>query len=172
MQIRLEKIEQEPFRWERSEPVPEEVLERPEVVSIDDLEWRGSISPAHPGWRLVAQLDYRQTLACSRCLQPLQEKIEQEIELFLIVRPPQPLGGDVELDDTDLGTLALEDEVLETDPILLEQLELNIPMTSLCRDDCAGLCPYCGSDRNDNPDCCQGGEIDPRWKALEDLRKN
>jgi len=42
-------------------------------------------------------------------------------------------------------------------------------MKSLCRDDCAGLCPRCGADRNDRPDCCDAVDIDPRWQALKDL---
>ncbi len=172
MRIHLEQIEEEPFRWDQSESAPEVVLERPEVLGMSDIHWSGSVSRASSGWRLLAGIDYVQTLACSRCMKPREERVDTELDLYLVVNSPQPLGGEVELDSSDLGMLALDDEVLETGPILHEQLELNIPMSTLCKDDCAGLCPHCGADRNDEPDCCAGDEIDPRWQVLKDLTKS
>lgn len=169
MRIRLDKIDQEPFRWDQSEPAPETVLERPEVVGMSEIHWSGSVEPAHPGWRLKAEVDYEQTLACSRCLKPRSEEVRSEIDLFLTVNAVQPLGGEVELETSDLGVLALDEPVLDTAPLLLEHLELNLPMKILCNDDCAGLCPHCGADRNRDPDCCDGRSIDPRWQVLKDL---
>lgn len=172
MRIHLDKIDDEPFRWERAEPVPEAILEHPELLGISDLRWSGAVERAHPGWRLRAELDYDQTLACNRCLQPRKEHVNDDIEVYLVVDPVRPFGGEVELESADLGVIELDDEVFDTDPLLLDQLTLNIPMSTLCSDDCAGLCPHCGADRNAEPDCCEGGEIDPRWRVLEDLRGN
>jgi uncharacterized protein len=45
-----------------------------------------------------------------------------------------------------------------------------LPMSVLCRDDCAGLCPRCGADLNEGSCDCTDDEMDPRWAALEALR--
>jgi uncharacterized protein len=48
-----------------------------------------------------------------------------------------------------------------------ETFFLNVPMAHLCREDCKGLCPKCGADRNETDCGCILKEKDPRWKALE-----
>jgi uncharacterized protein len=37
-----------------------------------------------------------------------------------------------------------------------EALLLEVPMTPLCREDCAGLCPRCGAELNTGPHACTG----------------
>jgi uncharacterized protein len=49
-------------------------------------------------------------------------------------------------------------------------LVLALPDKILCRPDCAGLCPVCGLDLNREPHEHEGGESDPRWAALAELR--
>ena len=82
-------------------------------------------------------------------------------------------GDEMELSDSDVSTLVVEDEVLETLPIVIEQLQLNIPMKPLCRDDCRGLCPSCGADLNEleSGRCdCAAPAPDPRWAALASIK--
>jgi uncharacterized protein len=169
MRIRLDKIEDQPFRWSETESVAAESMERPDLLELTDVEWSGSVAASPPGYRLLAALRYDQKLACGRCLKPYDVKVESEIDLVIMVNPPEPTTGEVQLEESDLGVLTLASEELDTDPILREQLELNIPMSTLCRPNCAGLCPHCGADRNEAPDCCDGRDIDPRWQALGDL---
>ncbi len=64
----------------------------------------------------------------------------------------------------------MQGETLETDPLLLEQLQLNVPMKPLCRPDCQGLCPTCGADRNEDACSCEERSADPRWAALAALK--
>jgi uncharacterized protein len=49
-------------------------------------------------------------------------------------------------------------------------LLLNIPMRILCKEDCRGLCPKCGRNRNTNSCDCVEEAIDPRWEGLKGLR--
>ncbi|MCZ6727479.1 MAG: DUF177 domain-containing protein [Acidobacteria bacterium] len=170
MRIRLDLIEEEPFRWNETESIAAESLARLEVIGLTEIESSGSLERAHPGYRFQARLQYGQTLACSRCLKPHEVEVESRLDLIVLVQPPEPTSGEIQLEASELGVLAIESDILDTEPILLEQLALNIPMSALCRPDCAGLCPYCGADRNEQPDCCDGQEIDPRWQALNDLK--
>ncbi len=170
MRIRLDKIENEPFRWSETASVDAKSMECPDLLELTDVEWSGSVVAAPPGYRLLATLHYVQTLVCGRCLKSFEAPVQGEIDLVIMVNPPESTTGEVQLQESDLGVLTLASEELDTDPILEEQLQLNIPMSTLCRPDCAGLCPYCGADRNEASNCCQGREVDPRWKALEDLK--
>jgi len=66
--------------------------------------------------------------------------------------------------------LTISEEILETDPILIEQLQLNVPMKPLCRADCRGLCPDCGADLNAGACSCAETRADPRWGSLAALK--
>ena len=46
---------------------------------------------------------------------------------------------------------------------------LELPFTPLCSQDCLGLCPECGVNRNLDPDHGHGEKIDPRWDKLSEL---
>jgi uncharacterized protein len=46
-----------------------------------------------------------------------------------------------------------------------------LPQQILCRPDCAGLCPICGEDLNENPHEHVEERRDPRWAALEELKE-
>jgi uncharacterized protein len=60
------------------------------------------------------------------------------------------------------GGLVLED-------VLREQVLLTLPVRTLCRSDCKGLCPRCGRNLNTEPCACEAGPVDARWSALSDL---
>ena len=107
---------------------------------------------------------------CPSLTHELQQDLHSKVDLILVAGSPEPRTGEIQLDASDLGVLRLDSELLDTEPILREQLELNVPMSVLCQPECAGLCPHCGANRNQEPMCCQGQDIDPRWQALKDLK--
>ena len=126
---------------------------------------------ADPGYLLRARLSYEQTLGCLRCLKPIVERTDSEVELMLLVEDGhERAGGEHELAEGDLGVLLVEGGVFEARPLLLEQLQLNIPMKPLCRPDCRGLCPRCGTDLNAGTCACAELAVDPRWAALAALK--
>jgi uncharacterized protein len=51
-----------------------------------------------------------------------------------------------------------------------DAVALELPEQILCREDCAGLCPVCGKDLNEEPHEHTEREPDPRWAALEGLK--
>jgi uncharacterized protein len=180
MRIWLDQVREEPFSWAETEKVATAELDRPELVELGPVAWRGQVIYVDPGFLLRAHLSYDQTLHCNRCLQPIHDPVRSDVELMIeIERPAQAgghgghggySGGEHELKDEDLGTMYVEGEILETRPILIEQLQLNIPMKPLCRPDCQGLCPVCGIDRNSETCSCEEKSGDPRWAALASLK--
>jgi uncharacterized protein len=53
---------------------------------------------------------------------------------------------------------------------LREHILLSLPMHLVCREDCAGICPQCGQNRNSGHCECRDEKIDDRWSALRDLQ--
>ena len=170
MQIWLDQVRDEPFNWDETQSVSPEILDRPELLDLGPVSWRGQVIYADPGYFLRARLSYEQTLSCNRCLKPIVEHAQSDVELMILVEPGPEAAGEHALHEQDLGILYLQDELLETDPILIEQLQLNIPMKPLCREDCQGLCPVCGADRNAGACSCEESSPDPRWAALAALK--
>ncbi len=73
-----------------------------------------------------------------------------------------------ELLPEDLDVLYYDDLVVPFDPYVEEQVQLELPMKALCREDCRGLCPQCGADRNAAP-CDCAPPSDERWQSLKTL---
>lgn len=97
---------------------------------------------------------------CSRCLDPIKEELLLDVqELYFY--------PDKEADE-DASRVSAE-ETIDLDPVVRAAVVLNLPFSPLCRDDCAGLCPDCGANLNDDPDHDHPDRIDPRWSALEGL---
>ncbi len=106
---------------------------------------------------------------CARCLEPVEIPAEGQFDLIF-----RPLGVDqgsseraINTADTEIGYyqnggLALED-------VLREQVLLSLPVRTLCRQDCKGLCPRCGRDLNSESCTCETASSDPRWSALSEL---
>jgi DUF177 domain-containing protein len=70
----------------------------------------------------------------------------------------------------ELRTPYVLDDRLDLSAWARDALVLDLPDKILCREDCAGLCPVCGVDLNDEPHEHEDTEPDPRWAALAELR--
>jgi len=94
---------------------------------------------------------------CVRCLEELHEEFVVDFqELYLYAEP----GED---------ELALEDDLLDLEPVLRDAVVLALPLNPVCDPDCPGLCPECGARLADDPDHTHGEAIDPRWAALSQM---
>ncbi len=101
---------------------------------------------------------------CAKCLKPLRQEIEGSLRyIFLAEDSREGLQGMEEelvvVDSLERGVL-LRESLWET---FLESL----PRVLLCREDCRGLCPECGTDRNEHLCSCAAQRIDPRLASLK-----
>ena len=72
--------------------------------------------------------------------------------------------------DDALGLAEYRDEKIDLGEVVREQLYLALPMKPLCQEDCKGLCPVCGVNRNRETCSCQQEWVDPRMAALAELK--
>jgi uncharacterized protein len=105
---------------------------------------------------------------CRRCLNqvtgPLHAEVREVFERAPRVRPEH-------LDDTDEAeTYPLTGDTLDLAPMARDAVLLELPLAPLCREDCVGLCPTCGADRNEQPCDCDERPANPAWAALDSLR--
>lgn len=109
-------------------------------------------------------------IACSRCLQPVEQKLNIEFRSNYVAPEHFAAEKENEVSVADLDTDVLESDRIEVKDIVREQILLNIAEQVFCEPDCKGLCPKCGANRN-LIDCkCDLKETDPRWAALKNLR--
>ena len=74
--------------------------------------------------------------------------------------------------DEELRSEYVSDGELDVAAWARDQIALCLPDQILCRPDCAGLCPTCGKDLNAEPHEHAEEAVDPRWAALESLRRS
>jgi len=110
-------------------------------------------------------LDSEVLCACSRCLQecrqPIHMVIEEEARLGL-----GSYAGGGGGHDPDEGLRIDRDHILDLTDTVSQYAALNQPMKPVCRDDCRGICPNCGADRNLFPCQCDSVARDSRWGDL------
>jgi uncharacterized protein len=102
---------------------------------------------------------------CRRCGGPAEGTVVAEVN-----ERYAPSGG------TNGGEAGGDDEAyplagdeLDLEPLARDAVLLELPLAPLCRADCLGLCPQCGTNWNVAPCTCRPA-LDPRWAALDTLR--
>ncbi len=97
---------------------------------------------------------------CARCLQPARPRYAVD------AREVHIPGGGEELTSPYMGA---EDE-LDLESWTRDAFALALPVSIVCRPDCAGLCPECGVNLNDEPEHAHETGPDPRWAKLSEFR--
>ena len=145
--------------------VPSETMEVVEPV-------RGTVRLIrdHAGVLVDGTVRTRVRMRCARCLEPVE--VDLELPIVEHFRPTISIpGGSPVLEDPDeedeMATEIDEMHTLDLTEVVVQLLFVNEPMHPLCREDCPGLCPDCGSPRSEGCDCEPA--TDPRWAALRAL---
>lgn len=106
---------------------------------------------------------------CDRCLQDTRIPVDSELDLEFRAADAELAEEDKELDEEDLTVEYYPGDVLDLRAVLAQQVFVGIPMKALCDEDCSGLCPQCGIDRNRESCDCEPPP-DPRLAGLAELR--
>ena len=129
-------------------------LDRAPRVSITAEEWQdGRV-------RVSGSMTLRLAETCSRCLKVVLR--ERNIPLDFRFEP----GLDPWDEGPGVYALDANQDELDAGPALREELLLALPDYTLCRPECRGLCPQCGTDLNEGDCDCVEATGDPRWEAL------
>lgn len=140
------------------------------ISQTGDLSVKGLAELFVDAIRLRGSLKVEMATPCARCLELTPFPINQEFDLFY--SPISTIGREeeVEIQAPDLEVGFYHGDGLQLEDAMREQVLLSLPMKSICRTDCAGLCPQCGQNRNAVNCRCQPAKTDPRWSPLEKFR--
>jgi uncharacterized protein len=108
------------------------------------------------------------TATCARCLAPFPLEITKDFSLVLT--PEQRLSGEIELAAGDLAESFYSGTEVELTRLMYEQILLALPTRPLCDEECRGLCPQCGVNRNTTECSCTVESGDPRLAVLRGLK--
>lgn len=104
------------------------------------------------------------SISCTRCLAPHSETIVVPFEEHFKLTEPKGLPAD----DED-EVIQVTDDRVDLKPYVEEAVIVHLPYAPLCKEDCKGLCPTCGVNRNEIGCGCSNERIDPRLAGLKDF---
>ncbi len=113
------------------------------------------------GWSLRLRFAAQLAGPCMRCLEAAEPTFEVDAREF------EQSGGEP---DDELSSPYVHGSELELQAWARDAFVLAMPAQVLCREECAGLCPRCGANLNDEPGHEHEPEIDPRWSKLGELK--
>lgn len=121
------------------------------VKITGSVEWDGV------SFLVTGEVQTEVILECSRCLRtvryPLRTAFKQKYSET----------GDGE------DVLSARGDRIDLNIPVRESILLELPVKVLCREECKGLCPLCGADRNEGECDCSNEDIDPRMQRLKEL---
>jgi uncharacterized protein len=120
--------------------------------------------------RVVGNVSTRLEMRCARCLEVVFRDVNSSFDL--LYRPQgvdaRPEEASICEAETEIGFYQGKGLLLED--VIKEQLLLSVPLRAVCREECKGLCPQCGRNRNLEACKCSNQTPDPRWAALEEIK--
>jgi uncharacterized protein len=130
-----------------------------------DFEARMFVMPQDEGFLVTGSFAGSVLVPCDRCVEELEVPLAADFESF-----EEPLAKDD--DSLDECRIRRAKGVLDLDVAgyLWEQFMLALPVSPLCTEECKGLCPKCGVNRNQESCACAQDKGDPRLAVLRNLK--
>ena len=178
MEFKVSELEREPIEFDLGLP-PKQVDLGDEAKQLGNLATSGlaEVLHEHRGPKdIVADIRLRGKFAgkfevpCARCVEPVEIPLASDFDLIFrpVVADTEATERSITAPETEIGYYQGDSLLLED--VLREQVLLSLPVRTLCKPDCKGLCPRCGQNRNSQECSCDEGPSDPRWEALSGLR--
>jgi uncharacterized protein len=129
-----------------------------------DFRFEGTLERFGEDYRVRGSLTGTLESVCDRCL----SRFDREIVADTVALEARSARDG---EDVPEGFVVLEPSstVLDLSDAFREAALLAVPMKNVCRDDCLGICPTCGTNRNEEPCTCALSASDPRWDTLRGI---
>lgn len=140
-----------------------------EIKQVEPLSVEGTAELLASEIHLHGSLKTAVEVTCARCLEPIRRDVAVDFDLFYEPMQTIAKGEDVEIGPNDLDVGFYEGDGMLLEDALKEQILLALPMKNICQEDCRGLCPQCGQNRNLVNCGCHPPEREIHWAPLEKL---
>ena len=146
------------------------VEDAPVLGLATPLRVRVKASKVRDKYLLAGRISGAVFLKCDRCLEAFRSDLEIPFSVFLVSPKSEQGEAEVELLDEDLEVDFIHGETIDLDTRIKEQIFLSLPMKSVCKEECLGLCPLCGGNLNEGPCQCSQRKTNPGFSKLESLK--
>lgn len=172
MFLSIREMEQRRLGFDETFPPGEVEFLDSKLRQVTPLQVAGSaelVSESLGDFRIKGRLSVEMEADCDRCLEPARLPIQADFDLYYEPMNRLERAEEVQIRTREADVGFYEGEGLELKEILRERVLLALPMQRICREDCKGICPVCGQNRNQQDCGCQPKPVDNRWAALEQL---
>lgn len=139
---------------------------------LEDFRFEGSLVWTPEDRRVRGSLHGNLAAKCDRCLCRFRGVVDAELDVPVYIAEGgsgRKGGADVVEGDEEFVRVGPEDPELDLAGAFRAAALLDVPIKNVCREDCRGLCPQCGANRNEESCECATEKTDPRWDALRGL---
>jgi uncharacterized protein len=170
MFLDIHELEREAIDFEQHLP-PGHLDLGKEFSHVEPLDFRGSAELVASEVRLSGFLRTVVKVSCARCLETFPYPVEVTFDLSY--RPVQTIARseEVEMKRSEMNVGFFQGDGFLLEDAIREQILLAIPMKTICRPNCAGLCPQCGQNLNVAACNCRSLTADDRWAPLARFRQ-
>ena len=153
VKIDLSRVEQEPLGFREALKLDSERFDCEQVAAAMTVHLEGNVRAQGQIFQVSGRWAVSGPLVCSRCLEPVLWSVEEPFTVDYRLAAGAPTETELGLAEEDLEVAYLEDTELDLAELAAEQVLLALPMRVLCDENCAGLCPRCGANRNNDGAC-------------------
>lgn len=172
MFIEIEDLKPEPLHIRHVFPLGEIEFSHEDAVLEDLVTADFVLSHKALELHVAGTVETAVRFRCSRCTKEFSQALSTRFDLSYLPQPEWTSeGAEVELRYEDMDVAFYNGIAFDVDQMVLEQIELAIPMKFVCREDCKGLCFQCGADLNEGVCLCKSDTTDSRLSVLLDFQK-
>lgn len=139
-------------------------------LPVDRIQVEGTITPVGGDYLFDGQLTGKYVHPCDRCLETARIPFDISVSWLYSTEPPRVVATEgVEDDDVaDDEWHPIAQDQIDMSACVWEEVSLNVPLKYICDDNCRGLCPVCGVNRNQTSCDCE--QLDEAEKPVETNR--
>lgn len=172
MFIEIDELKEEPLHFQHAYAAGELAFEHEDATLAEPVVVDFILTHDDRDLRLGGTVDTALLCKCSRCLSEFSRGLSAGFDLCYLPQPKwKQEGVEIELKYEDMEVGFYDGIRLDVDLMVLEQIELSIPMRFICKEDCRGLCYRCGRNLNEGDCGCDLREPDSRLSVLLEFRK-
>lgn len=138
-----------------------------QILGLDaPLRVRAKVSKAVDKFLVQGTIRGGIRIRCDRCLEPYHRDLESLFHVYLVAPGKGADGEEIELLDEDMEVDFIKGDTIDLSDIIREQIYLSLPMKSICKESCRGLCSVCGANLNEGSCLCGNAEGHPAFSKL------
>ncbi len=135
-------------------------LDLKEFKILDPIKYKGEICKVNMEHIINIYVYYTFETNCNRCLINTTKNMESLLTAKLVDDKQEAK------ENNEIDIIYYNGDTLDIEEHVLMEVVSSLPMKTLCKEDCKGLCPQCGTDFNKKTCNCVVDNVDLRFEKL------